>query len=415
MAGASDAAALPDAADVVVIGGGVTGVAVTRDLALRGVDVTLLERGPLAAGTSGRNHGLVHTGARYADSDPDSARDCLAERRVLGDIAPHCLTDTGGLFASLPDDEPGYLDAKQAACADCDIPVERLDGDAAREVEPGLAPDVDGALRVPSATVDPFRLVAATAASAEAAGASIHPGVEVVDLPAEGDRVIGATARPTAGGPSATVRAEHVVNAAGAWAGRVAALADAAVEVVPVGGAMTAVEPRCVDTVVHRARPRGEGDIAVPHGDATLLGTTAQPVDDPDDYAPDPDAAAFLVEELADLVPGLVDGTATRTFAGLRPLLVEAMADPNEAGRDFEVLDHADRDGVVGLTTAVGGKLTTHRLMAEAAADRVADRLGVDASCRTAADPLPGGHDEGLVADALERFGIADGLETAPW
>ncbi len=405
------------APEVVVIGGGVTGTGIARDLALRGVDVTLLERGPIAAGTSGHNHGLLHTGARYADSDEESARDCLAERRTVAEIAPHCVHEIGGLFVSLPDDEPGYLDAKRRACERCDIPVEAIDGDAARELEPGLAPEVDGALRVPSATVDPLKLTAATAASAEAAGATIRTGMDVVDIPIEGDAVAGVEVEPTAGGPTEFVAADHVVNAAGAWAGRVAALAGVDVEVVPVGGALTAVEPRLIETVVHRGRPRGEGDIAVPHGETTLLGTTAQPIDDPDDYAADPEAASFLRGELADLIPGVADAPAVRTFAGLRPLLVdpEADLDPNAADRDYRIFDHAERDGVAGLTTAVGGKLTTHRLMAEEAADAVAADLGVDAACRTAEEPLVGADDPDAMAAALDRFAGRSARETAPW
>lgn len=404
------------ATEVAVVGGGITGVGVARDLALRGVDVTLLERGSLAAGTSGRNHGLVHTGARYADSDPESARDCIAERRVLGRIAPHCLTDTGGLFASLPADEPGYLDEKRAACEACDIPVETLGGDAAREIEPGLSPEVDGALRVPSATVDPFRLTAATAASAEAAGAVVRTGTEVVDITVVDDRAVGVEIRPSAGGASQELSADHVVNAAGAWAGRIASLAGVEVEVVPVGGACTAVEPRLIDTVVHRGRPRGEGDIAVPHGESLLLGTTIQPIDDPDVIEPDPEAAAFLMDELADLVPAIAEATPVRTYAGLRPLVVDDdAADMNEVTRDYRVFDHRDRDGVFGLTTVVGGKLTTHRLMAEDVADQVDARLGIDAPCRTADEPLVGAEDGRSLADDLVRYGIDEGVETTPW
>lgn len=405
--------------EVTVVGGGITGVAVARDLALRGVEVTVLERGPLAAGTSGRNHGLLHSGARYAGSDDESARDCATENRIVRDIAPHCLVETGGLFATLPDDVAGFLETKRAACEACGIPVETLDGDEARAVEPGLAPAVDGALQVQSAAVDPFRLVAATAASAEAAGATIRTGVEVVALERDGDRVVGVETQPATGGSTESLDSDHVVNAAGAWAGELAGLADVAVEVVPVGGAMTVLEPRLIDTVVHRGRQRGEGDLAVPHGPTTVLGTTAQPIDDPDAYEPDPAAADFLVGELVDLVPAVADAPALRTYVGVRPLLVDPDdalgTDPNEATRDFQVFDHAARDGLAGLTSAVGGKLTTHRLMAEAVADEVCETLGVSAVCRTADEPLVGVDDEAALRQALDRYGILDGLETAPW
>lgn len=404
-------------ADVVVVGGGVTGVGVARDLALRGAAVTLLERGPLTAGTTGRMHGLLHSGARYAVSDPATARDCLAENLVLRDIAPHCLVDTGGLFAALSTDDLEYVDRKLAACADCGIPAESIAGDEARRLEPGLAADVERGLRVPDATVDPYRLTAATAAGAEAAGADIRTGWAVIDLHREGTRVDAVGARSTADGTREDIPVDHVVNAAGAWVGQVATLAGVSVEIGLSRGAMTVVDPRVVDVVVNRCRPRAEGDIIVPRGEAAILGTTDEPVADPDVHGTDPDAAAFLVEELASLVPGVADASVSRTFWGVRPL-----ADPagetdgsTPVSRDFRVIDHESRDDVAGLTTIVGGKLTTHRLMAERAADVVADHLGLAAPGRTAETPLPGARDGTDLTELLQRYGITDEVETAPW
>ena len=86
------------ATTVLVVGGGGTGTGTARDLAARGVDVTLVERGGLASGTSGRSHGLLHSGARYAESDPEGAVECREENEILRDIAGQWIDDTGGLF-----------------------------------------------------------------------------------------------------------------------------------------------------------------------------------------------------------------------------------------------------------------------------------------------------------------------------
>ena len=88
--------------DVLIIGGGATGVGISRDLALRGISSVLIEKGDFASGASGRNHGLFHSGGRYAVSDPEAARECIAENRILRKIAPHCIEETDGLFASSP-------------------------------------------------------------------------------------------------------------------------------------------------------------------------------------------------------------------------------------------------------------------------------------------------------------------------
>ena len=96
--------------DVLIIGGGATGVGIARDLALRGIPSVLIEKGDLASGASGRNHGLLHSGGRYAVSDPEAARECISENRILRKIAPHCIEETDGLFVSLPEDGLDFRD-----------------------------------------------------------------------------------------------------------------------------------------------------------------------------------------------------------------------------------------------------------------------------------------------------------------
>lgn len=148
--------------EALVIGGGSTGCGIARDLALRGVDTTLVERGNLTHGTTGRMHGLLHSGGRYAVSDQESAAECIAESRVLREIASHCVEMTGGLFVQLPADDDEYFEEKLAGCRDCDIPAEVISGEEAREIEPYLTHDVERAIRVPDGAIDPFASVLPT-------------------------------------------------------------------------------------------------------------------------------------------------------------------------------------------------------------------------------------------------------------
>src|SRR3972149_7537824 len=110
--------------EVAVIGGGATGAGILRDLVLRGFDAILLEKNDLTSGTSGRNHGLLHSGARYAVKDPDSARECISENYILKKIASPCIEDTGGFFLALPQDPPGYPEELLRACQNLGIPAE---------------------------------------------------------------------------------------------------------------------------------------------------------------------------------------------------------------------------------------------------------------------------------------------------
>jgi glycerol-3-phosphate dehydrogenase len=383
--------------DVLVAGGGATGVGVARELAMRDLDVCLVERDGLNAGTSGRSHGLLHSGARYADDDPEGAAECIAENRVLREIAGACIADTGGYFLSLAGDDPDYFERKLAACGDVGIPAERVDADDLRADEP-VADDVERAFAVPDAAIYPARLVAATAAGARDAGADLRLDAPVTDLHVADGRVVGATA----GGDR--IDAAHVVNATGAWAGEFASLAGLDVEMAPTRGVMVAVENPGVSAVLNRCRPPDDGDIVVPHRDQAVLGTTSVAVDGPEGFETDDAEVERVVAECAAMTPGAVDAPLERTYWGVRPLYVadrEAHAG-RQISRGFHLLDHEARDGLGGLTTVVGGKLTTYRLMAEAVGDHLADRLGGAATSGTADAPLPG-HDDPARLDALVR------------
>jgi glycerol-3-phosphate dehydrogenase len=378
---------------------------VARDLALRGVDVTLVERGGLSAGTTGRSHGVLHSGGRYADTDPEGARECIRENRILREIAGNCIADTGGLFVATADDDPSYLDEKAAACEDCGIPTERLAPATLREHAPELPEGVCGGLAVPDGVVYPSRLVAATAAGAEAAGATVRTHTPATDVLTDGGAVAGvrvATDGADAGGDaSGIIRADHVVNATGAWAGHVAGLAGVELPMRPTRGAMVVVD-RPASAVLNRGRPPGDGDIVVPCGDRAILGTTSVAVENPESFDRPDAEVGTLVEACRALLPGLTREEVVRSYWGLRPIPASAGAG-RDASRGFALVDHAT-DGVTGLTSIVGGKLTTHRLMAEAVADHVCAGLGVHADCATAETPLPGADDPAELDRLVEAF-----------
>ncbi len=414
--------------EVLVVGGGSTGCGVARDLAMRGVDVTLVEKGNLTNGTTGRMHGLLHSGGRYAVSDQASAKECIEENRVLRDIAGHCVEMTGGQFVQLEGDPDEYFKEKLDGCRECGIPAEVLTGEEAREEEPYLTEDVKRAIRVPDGAIDPFRLCVANAASAQNHGARIETHAEVTDVLVEGEsadgdgseggRVRGVEVRHDSGpgtrqhgksGEVEEITADHVVNATGAWAGQIGDFAGVDVEVRPSKGAMVVMNCRQVDTVINRCRPKGDADIVVPHETTAILGTTDEEVEDPEDYPEEQWEVDLMIDELSRLVPILQEARTVRSFWGVRPLYEPpgtGTTDSTDITRDYFLLDHADRDGLAGFTSIVGGKFTTYRMMAEEISDHVCDRLGVSADCRTADVPLPGSEDFSVLREYMDEFGL---------
>jgi len=383
---------------VLVVGGGATGVGIARDLALRGVDVTLSERGGLSSGTTGRSHGLLHSGARYAESDRVGAEECIEENEIIRSIAGECIRDEGGLFLQLSEDDPEYFDEKRTACEEIGIETEELDPETVRETVPGITDDLERAMHVPDASIYPSRLVAANAADAEAHGATIHPHGPVEELRVSDGSITEAS---LGGDVDTTVEPTHVVNAGGAWAGKIAELAGVEVGMAPARGVMISVEYDQLDPVLNRCRDPDDGDIIVPHDDEAVLGTTSVPVSDPDEYEKAEWEVEKSIEECAEMLPTVADAPVTREWWGVRPLYAPDEGDGDRRGisRGYFTLDHAD-DGVDNFTSIVGGKLTTYRQMAEQATDLVCEKLGVDAGCETDARTLPGADD----ADRLDEF-----------
>jgi glycerol-3-phosphate dehydrogenase len=384
---------------VVVVGGGVTGVAVLRDLALRGIDAVLVDRSDLGTGTSGRWHGLLHSGGRYAVRDEESARECIEENTVLRRIAPHTIEDLGGLFVLVPGDDPAYAEQFVAGCAKAGIPVEELSAAQARRREPLLADGVELAYAVPDGGIDSWALIRAMVADAESRGARALPRHPVVGFERDGDRLAAVRVRDLAGDQERLIGCEWVVNAAGAWAGEVGAFAGVPIHMIPGKGVMVVMASRYVRGVVNACRKPADGDIIVPQHEVAILGTTSVQVEDPDDVSVGLAEVDRMIDMCAQMVPSLARGRALRAFAGSRPLYKppqqadggeQASGDTRAVSRTFTVLDHAERDGLANMFSIVGGKLTTCRQMAEKLVDHLAGRMGVTVPSSSATEVLPG-------------------------
>ena len=175
--------------DVIIIGGGATGAGIARDCSRRGISVLLIERFDISTGATGRNHGLLHSGARYAVTDRESAEECIKENMILRRIASHCVEETDGLFLSLPEDDIAYQSKFVDACRAAGIRADVIDPREALRLEPAANPDIIGAVRVPDGSVDPFRLTASNIMDAKSHGAVVLTYHEVIELCKDRQRI----------------------------------------------------------------------------------------------------------------------------------------------------------------------------------------------------------------------------------
>ncbi|HSW43440.1 MAG TPA: anaerobic glycerol-3-phosphate dehydrogenase subunit GlpA [Patescibacteria group bacterium] len=382
--------------DVLVVGGGATGAGVLRDLARRGLRTLLVERGDYGTGTTGRYHGLLHSGGRYVAKDALAARECIAENRILRRIAPASIEDTGGFFVATPDDPDDYVDGFPAACVAADVDCEEIPVREALRREPALNPRIRRVFSLPDGSVEPWQLIESNVADARAHGSDAWTYQRLVEMERDGARIVAATVRDERSGSLTRITPRFVVSCAGAWSGQIAAMADVTVTMHPGKGTMLIYNQRMTDTVINRCHKSSDGDIMVPVHTVAILGTTEQRVEDPDEYEITRDEVAALIREGEKLFPDLGAMRLLRAYAGVRPLYqppaevtAAAMQDGRQISRAHTVLDHGALDGVDNFVTIVGGKLTTFRRMAEDTVDMVCAKLGVTEPCTTAEEILP--------------------------
>jgi glycerol-3-phosphate dehydrogenase len=410
--------------DVVIVGGGITGAGVALDAASRGYTVAIVERADWASGTSSRSSKMVHGGLRYLENfDLGLVREALLERQLMVELAPHLVYPTPFLVPSLGEDPKNRMlgiglnmydvmattrvgsgrrerrreTALRGEGSETAPPPEQWAPDRHRTISGEEAADLIPALtpRAPreaylfyDCQTDDVRLVLTVLGEAERFGVVSLNGAEVVDLIEEGGRAAGVVCAEAESGERFEVRAANVVNATGVWADRLRPdeIHDEAEipRISPSRG--THVTVSFDDLDIGRAAcvvPAGEDRriFALPWYGRTLIGTTDRDYDgDIDHVEPSGDDIDYLLDAANTFFGTAIDRSRiTGAYAGVRPLI--SSGDPHKSvdiSRKAELYETSS-----GLITITGGKLTTWRRMAKQVVDRLVEREGRDAPCRT--------------------------------
>ena len=399
---ATPSASASDTFDLIIIGGGVNGAGIARDASLRGLRVALFDQADLGAGTSGASSGMIHGGVRYLEYDRDVTRLSCLDSGYIQAIAPHLLFripfvvpflewtpqarilhELAYVFFQAYDQFQPLKRGKKAA---------KLDGDEVRRIEPGIHPATIGAVTFDEWAINVFRLCALNALDAQRYGAEIHLYHRVESFVREpAGRVLGVRVRDLRTGRAREVRGRLTFNAAGPWAGRLAAQAGAEVKLRPGKGIHLVYDRRLVNYAIVATAADGRQVFIEPYGQETWIGTTD------DDYYGDPgevqathDEVSYLIEAIETVFPSIRRHRVVRTFAGVRPTLHHYGVQEDALSRAHRVFDH-EAEGVAGLMSMGGGKLAAYRQMSENAVDDVCAKLRIDARCTTHVSKLPGG------------------------
>jgi glycerol-3-phosphate dehydrogenase len=374
---------MPDQPNAIIIGAGFTGCATAHDLSLRGFKVTVVERGEIASGTSGRTHGLLHSGGRYCVTDQEAGIECIDENILLRKIAKQCIEFNGGLFVALNESDVAYAPKFITGAQACHIPIDELSPQAALSLEPQLNPKVIKAFTVPDGSFDPLRLALAFAATARSHGVEFRPYHQVKALVIDGQRCVkGIRVWDRTTGSEYELGADIIVNATGVWAGEIASMAETTVPVKPTPGVMVAYNQRVTEHVINRLNAPGDGDIIIPQRRMAVIGTTSFEVSDVNYIPVFEDQVRQMHESAFELIPSLKQAHLRGAYMSARPLIGGGIQG-RSLSRTFKCYDHMESEGVGNLVTITGGKATTCRAMAEKTADLVCQKLGIHSQCQT--------------------------------
>jgi glycerol-3-phosphate dehydrogenase len=397
-------------ADLLVIGGGITGAGVARDGAMRGMRTVLVEQQDFGAGTSSRSSRLVHGGLRYLETgDLKLVLEANRERRVLLRIAPHLVWPLPFIFPLHRGDRISLwrlaagMWLYDALALFRNVRTHRMLGKRALlEAEPMLRErGLLGGARFYDAQCDDARLTLATVRSAVHHGALVANYTAVRGLERTAGRVVGAQLEDRLTGARAVLRASVVVNATGPWADKVRVLEDsgAAPLLRPTKGIHIVVDRSRLDhreAIVFTSPIDGRVLFILPWGELSYIGTTdTDTTEPPDQLTVSAEDIVYLLRSANARFPGARLGLedVRASWAGLRPLL----ADKDRKAASSRSREHAIVYGSGGMITVVGGKLTTYRSMAAEVVDRAARELRFRDgrpradSPRTDEEPLPGG------------------------
>lgn len=419
--------------DLLVIGGGVTGACVARDASMRGLKVALIERSDFAGATSAHNSKLVHGGLRYLRNfELGLVRESLKERRIWQRIAPHlvhplpflvpsygaglkgrAILQAGLSLYDLLSFDKGWLDDPEQRLSNHSW----LSRKAALAQEPVLEkPGFDGALKYYDAQMySPERLALECLLDADATGAAIANYVEAKTLLRRDDNVEGCRVRDCETDNAFDVRAKLTLVAAGPWADIFLehALGTPSSHKLMRSKGIHLLVPAVTRTSALTIAAEGSHFFVLPWHGHTLLGTTDTAFkNDPDDVGVSESDIAEFLSFIGRHLPAanFARDRVEYFYAGLRPLVDDGSGDTYGASRRAELVDHAKSDGLAGLMSAIGGKWTTSRALAQSVVDAIIEKLNVStAECETDEDPTAGG-DIGRISDffAAQRAEHAD-------
>lgn len=372
---------------IIVLGAGIAGLSVGRELSLRDFNVTILEKNTVGSGTTTKCAGMLHSGARYAVKDPKLAELCLKENKILKNIASFAIGKNKAIFVTLPNDDSEYHKEFERNCSDIEIQIEKLGAKEAKDLEPNISSKITGGYLTPDAVIDTFKLIQTYTQDLAERGVKILESTKILQADFSQGSWVLTIAKDH---HKERLHADFIINTTGNDLAEVVKLFGANLKLFYIHGTMAVLNDRVSNRIVTRCAPSTVGDVIVPLVNGSLIGSTWRelahnnPVDMSETDEKDLRRATSLILENSSSY------RIISSFTGIRTHVKTGHKGNGNFNikRDYAIVDHSKSDGVKNFVSVLPGKLTTARFVAEEVGDLVCESFGLDIESVSACIPL---------------------------
>jgi len=364
-----------------IIGGGIAGLSIARDLALRNLDIVLFDKQKIGNGTTTQCAGMLHSGARYTTKDLKIAKLCLQENKIMQRIVPHAVGSKKAYFVRYTDDDPNYEKKFIEGCKKVGIPVRRISGDFAKQNESMLGSKISHALETPDKVIDTYTLVFSYLDDLKKrSNVKIYENTEIKSANFDKDKWNIRTDK-------ATFSFDFVINSSGDSLSQVSKLFGQNIELSYIYGSMALFSGKLSSRIITRCAPNATGDVIVPAYKYTLIGSTWHERDRRSVVKINKEDEKEIRKIAGDMIPSVKDAKLVSSLTSVRThLRDDSYSDSFGNKRDFLILEHQDNNKgtYINFMSVLPGKMTIARYVAEQAGDIVCKRLNIKKKSITA-------------------------------
>ncbi len=356
---------------ILIIGAGIAGLYAALDANLRGAECTIIDKGQIGSGTTGKATGLLHSGARYAVSDPTVAELCSLENPVYKNNFPFAVGKGPGLFVTLDDADPSYIDKFEKGIKSIGIPIHKINRTRALQIEPFLSPEVTGGYLTPDVSLDPGLITLSLGQELRARKVTVLENTSLI----KGSHQGGTWQITLADVQGIQYKASYdaIVNTAGAWSADVVNRLGGTLKLVYIHGTVIVLDKPKLNQIVSLVGENRPGDVLIPHNNYINVGATWKKYTQWTEPKTTETDLALLRKGAKGLIPNTAEAKIVNSYTGIRTHLGYSDIEKGDYGisRNYMIASHGILDRLPGLFTALAGKLILGRLVAEKTIDKV--------------------------------------------